>query len=135
MNRAYRYPATLRVLGLFGSLLAGSILLGSVLAEVEAADPIDFVLHLLGAVVSAAILWLGLEFGARRITLTAEGIRARLIGERLIAWGDLHRVRDGPFGTWIVLPKHGLPIVIWPFLEDFGTLVESVEAGWTERLS
>jgi len=135
VNRAYRYPATLRVLGLFGSLLAGSILLGSVLAEVEAADPIDFVLHLLGAVVSAAILWLGLEFGARRITLTAEGIRARLIGERLIAWGDLHRVRDGPFGTWIVLPKHGLPIVIWPFLEDFGTLVESVEAGWTERLS
>jgi len=135
VNRAYRYPATLRVLGLFGSLLAGSILLGSVLAEVEAADPIDFVLHLLGAVVSAAILWLGLEFGARRITHTAEGIRARLIGERLIAWSDLHEVRDGLLGTWIVLPKHGLPIVIWPFLEDFGTLVESVEAGWTERLS
>ena len=32
MSRTYRYPPALRTLGLFGSMLAGGILLGSVLA-------------------------------------------------------------------------------------------------------
>ena len=126
MNRTYRYPATLRGLGLFGSMLAGGILLGSVLAEIEAADMLDLILHGIGVIVGAVILWLGIEFGTRRITLTPIGISARLLRERTIAWADVRDVRDGPFGTLIVLPKHGLPIVIWPFLEEFNALLDAI---------
>ena len=99
MNHTFGYPATLRVLGLFGSMLAGGILLGSVLAEIEPASVPDLILHGIGVIVGVAILWLGLEFGTRQITLTPNGILTRLVRERTIAWNEVRDSRDGPFGT------------------------------------
>lgn len=133
MNRTYRYPATLRGLGLFGSMLAGGILLGSLLAEIEAADVPDLILHGIGVIVGAIILWLGIEFGTRRITLTPIGVSARLLRERTIVWADVRDVRDGPFGALIVLPKRGLPIIIWPFLDDFDALIDAIDARRIEQ--
>jgi len=52
----------------------------------------------------------------------------RLLRERKIAWGDLRDARDGPFGTRIIRLKRGLPIVIWPYLEDFHALNDAVNA-------
>jgi len=126
VNRTYHYPATLRALALFTSLLAGGILLGSVIAEIEAADVPDAILHGVGAVAGLGILWLGLEFGMRRITPTREGISTRLLRERTIPWREVRDVRDGPFGVLIIQPKRGLPIVVWPYLEDFSALIEAV---------
>ncbi len=133
MRRVYRYPAALRVLALFGSMLAGGILIGSALAEIEAADAPDAILHGIGVVAGVVIVWLGLEFGTRRITLTPAGISTRLLRERTIAWSDVRDVRHGPFGTLIVAWRGGLPIVVWPFLEDFGALVDAIRARRTER--
>jgi hypothetical protein len=133
MKRVYRYPATLRVLALFGSMLAGGILLGSALAEIEAADVADAVLHGIGVIAGMVILWLGLEFGTRRIALTADGIATRLVRERRIAWSNVRAARHGPFGTLIVTWRGGLPVVVWPFLEDFGALVDAIKARRTER--
>ena len=84
MNHTYRYPPVLRAPALFVSLLAGGILLGSVIAEIEAADVPDAILHGAGMVAGIAMLWLGLEFGMRRITPTREGISTRLLRERTI---------------------------------------------------
>ena len=126
MNRAYRYPPALRVLGLFGSMLAGGILLGSLLAEIEAADVPDLILHGLGILVAAMILWLGLEFGMRRVALTPGGIATRLLRERVFTWRDVRGVRNGFFGILVITPKRGLPIVVWPFLEDFGALIDAL---------
>jgi hypothetical protein len=126
MNRTYRYPATLRVPALFASLLAGGILIGSLLAEIEAADALDFVLHMLALIVSGAIVWLGVELGMRRITLTGDGLTTHALSERKIAWSDVREVREGLFGTLIVVFRRGGPIVVWPFLEDFGLLLEAL---------
>lgn len=126
MNRTYRYPPVLRAPALFVSLLAGGILLGSVIAEIEAADVPDAILHGAGMVAGIAMLWLGLEFGMRRITPTREGISTRLLRERTIPWREVRDVRDGPFGVLIIQQKRGLPIVIWPYLEDFSALLEAV---------
>jgi hypothetical protein len=126
MNRTYRYPPALRAPGLFGSMLAGGILLGSLLAEIEAADAPDLILHGLGILVATMILWLGLEFGMRRITLTEGGLSVRLLRERPIAWKDVRDVRESVFGALIIAPKRGWPIIVWPFLEEFGLLVDSL---------
>ncbi len=126
MNRTYRYPPALRVPGLFGSMLAGGILLGSVLAEIEAADVPDLILHGLGILVAAIILWLGLEFGMRRVALTEDGLSVRLLRERTIAWAEVREVRDSLFGAALIVPKRGLPIVVWPFLEEFGALIDAL---------
>ncbi|HET7091547.1 MAG TPA: hypothetical protein VFL17_23190 [Anaerolineae bacterium] len=126
MNHTYRYPPVLRAPALFVSLLAGGILLGSVIAEIEAADVPDAILHGAGMVAGIAMLWLGLEFGMRRITPTREDISTRLLRERTIPWREVRDVRDGPFGVLIIQPKRGLPIVIWPYLEDFSALLEAV---------
>ena len=128
MSRTYRYPPALRVLGLFGSMLAGGILLGSVLAEIEAADAPDLILHGLGLIVGAAILWLGLEFGMRRITLAPDSISARLLHERVIAWDDVRDVRNGLFGALVISLRRGAPIVVWPFVEDFRSLLDAIDA-------
>jgi len=126
VNRAFRYPVTLRVCGLFGSMLAGSILLGSVLAEIEAADRLDAVLHLFGAIVGVAALWLGLEFGMRRIAVGPRGVTVCLLGARQLAWSEVRGVRDGPLATVLILPRRGLPIVVWPYLEGFGELLDAL---------
>ena len=133
VNRAYRYPPALRVVGLFVSLLAGSMLLGSVIAEIEAADPLDFVVHLFGALVGAAIVWLGLEFGLRRIAPTTDGIVTRLLHERIIAWREVRLVREGPLGTLLIITTRRHLIVVWPYLEDFGALIEALDAARREQ--
>ena len=126
MNRAYSYPPALRVLGLLGSMFAGAILLGSVLAEIEAADVPDLIVHGLGAIAGAVVLWLGLEFGMRRVILAPDGLTTRLLRERSMGWGDVRGARDGLFGTLIIRPKHGLPIVIWPFMVDLNALHDAL---------
>ncbi len=127
MGRTYQYSPALRVLGLFGSMLAGGILLGSVLAEIEAADVPDLILHGLGVIVGALILWLGVEFGTRRITPTPDGLSTRLLRQRSIAWDGVRSVREGPFGMLIIRLRHGLPIVVWPFIEDFYALADALD--------
>jgi len=126
VNRTYRYPPMLRVPGLFGSMLAGGILLGSVIAEIEAADPIDFVLHLLGAIAGAVIVWLGLEFGMRQIAITPDGITTRLMRERRVTWSDVRVAPNGWLGTLVIIPKRGSPIVIWPYLQGFPALLDTL---------
>ena len=133
MSRTYRYPPALRTLGLFGSMLAGGILLGSVLAEIEAADVPDLFVHGLGVIVGAAIVWLGLEFGMRRITLAPDGLTAHLLRERAIGWGEVRDVHDGPFGTAFILSKRGVPIVIWPFMQDFDALLDAIDVAREEQ--
>ena len=135
VKRVYRYPATLRSPALFGSMLAGGILLGSALAEIEAADVPDAILHGVGVIVGLVVVWLGLEFGTRRIALTPDGISTRLVRERTIAWRNVRDARGGPFGTLIVTARGGLPIVVWPFLEDFGALADAIRARQSEQAS
>jgi len=36
-------------------------------------------------------------------------------------------VRDGPLGTLIIRPQRGLPIVVWPFIEDFYVLADALK--------
>lgn len=114
-------------------MLAGGILIGSVLAEIESADAPDLILHGIGVIAGAVLLWLGLELGRRQIRLTPDGISTRLLGERTIAWSAVREVRQGPFGTRMVVSRRGAPIVLWPFMEGFAALVAAIDTRPTER--
>ena len=63
-NRTFRYPVLYRVVALFSVLLFGFIVLGSVIAEVEAIrnDRADAVLHVVGFVSGIAADPLGPGF-------------------------------------------------------------------------
>jgi hypothetical protein len=124
VNRTYHYSPLLRVLSLFGALLAGGILLGSLVAEIEAADLPDLIVHALGLIVSAFMLWLALEFGMRRFTPREDGLHTRLLGEKMIMWNDVSEWREGPLHTRIIIPQR---IVVWPFLEDFDSLDDVIQ--------
>lgn len=126
MNHVYKYSPVLRVLSLFIGMLSGGILLGSVVAEIEAADVPDLILHGIGVIVGLLILWFTVEFGTRRLTPTPEGLKTRLFNEKTIVWSDIREVRDGLFDTMIIVPLRGAWIVVWPFVEDFNQLGDAM---------
>ncbi len=123
----YRYPAIYRVQALFGALLAGIILMGSVIAEIESANLPDAFLHAFGFSVSLLILILGLDFGTRQIEITADGLQTRWLRKSFSAWPQILDWSYQPLGLIHIRVKRGLGLYIWPLMEGYTEILAAID--------
>ncbi len=128
-SHTYRYPVAYRVQALLGALLFGLIVLGSVIAEVEAikSSGADTVLHVLGFVIGLAVLLLGLDFGTRAITTTADGLRVRWLRSSFVRWDDIVDWRYLPLNLIHVRLRRGPGLFLWPILERYTELLAAID--------
>jgi hypothetical protein len=133
----YRYPVAYRVQALLGALLFGLILLGSVIAEVEAIQNsrADAVLHLVGFVIGLAVLLLGLDFGTRAITTTADGLRVRWLRSSFVRWEDIVDWHYLPLNLIHIRLRHGPGLFLWPILERYAELLATIDEHRGDRIT
>ena len=124
-----------RVQALLGALIAGIILLGSVIAEIEAADLPDAALHGVGLIVGLAILILGTDFGMRQITLTDEGLRTRWLRSSFIPWSDVLDWRYLPISLIHIRLRRGPGLYIWPILERYSEILIAIDEHKHDRMT
>jgi hypothetical protein len=136
--KTFRYPALYRVVALFGALLFGLILLGSVIAEVEAIQDsrIDAVLHVFGFFSGVLMLVVGVDFATRSITVTPAGLQVRwLLRRSVIPWPDVLGWNYLPLSLIHLRFRHGRGVYVWPLLEDYLDLLSAIDARWFDRLT
>jgi hypothetical protein len=122
----YRYPAIYRIQALFGALLAGIILMGSVLAEIEAANMADAFLHAFGFGVSSIILIVGLDFGTRVIEVKVDGLHTRWLRKSFVAWSQVLDWSYRPFGLIHIRLTRGLGWYIWPLMDGYLEILAAI---------
>ena len=129
----YRYPAAYRVQALFGALLFGLIVIGSVIAEVEAIQNsrLDAVLHVVGFVSGSFILLLGLDIGTRTVTVTAQGLQTKWLRASSVPWSDVIGWRYLPLSLIHIRLRHGPGWFVWPILERYSDLLATIDGRLT----
>jgi hypothetical protein len=129
-NTTFRYPVLYRLVALFGVLLFGFIVLGSVLAEVESIgnDGVDAVLHIVGFVSGIAVIFWGLDFATRSITTTSGGLHVRwLLRRSVVPWPDVLGWRYRALNLIHIRVRHGPGIFVWPLLENYTDLLNEID--------
>jgi hypothetical protein len=130
-NKTFRYPALYRVVALFSVLLFGFIVLGSVIAEVEAIknDQADAVLHLVGFITGILIMIWGLDFATRSIAAAPDGLHVRwLLRRSVVPWADVLGWRYLPLSLIRIRVRKGPGIFVWPLLENYLDLLAEIDA-------
>lgn len=125
----YRYPPAYRVQALFGALLFGLIVIGSVIAEVEAIrnSRLDAALHLIGFAFGLLVLLLGLDIGTRAVTTTELGVQTRWLRASSVPWSDVMGWRYLPLSLIHIRLRHGPGWFIWPILERYSDLLATID--------
>jgi hypothetical protein len=133
----YRYPTAYRVQALLGALLFGFILLGSVIAEVEAIQNsrVDAVLHIVGFGIGLTVLLIGLDFGTRAITPTADGLHVRWLRSSFVRWEEIVRWRYLPLNLIHVRLRRGPGLFLWPILEHYTELLATIDKHRSDTLT
>ncbi len=134
----YRYPAVYRLQALFGSLLFGFIVLGSVLAEIEAIrnSGLDSILHVVGFVVGLTVILGGLDFATRSIMAAPDGLHVRWALRRSVApWSDVLDWRYLPLNLIHIRLRRGRGWYVWPLLERYTDLLNEIDAHVKDRPS
>ena len=137
-NKTFRYPALYRVVALFGALLFGLILLGSVIAEVEAIknSGSDAVLHVFGFISGVLMLVAGIDFATRSITVTPDGLQVRwLLRRSVIPWPDVLGWNYLPLSLIQLRFRHRRGVYVWPLMEDYLDLLSAIDAQRFDRLT
>ena len=137
-NRTFRYPVLYRVAALFSVLLFGFIVLGSVIAEVEAIrnDGADAVLHVVGFVSGVLLIIWGLDFATRSISTTPGGLRVRwLLRRSVVPWPDVLDWRYLPLSLIRIRVRKGPGIFVWPLLENYTDLLNEIDAHRRDTLT
>ncbi len=127
---AHRYPAIYRLQALFGALLFGFVVLGSVLAEVEAISNsrLDAILHVVGFTVGLVVILLGLDFATRSLTAAPEGLHIKWALHRsVVPWSDVLGWRYLPLNLIHVRLRRGPGVYIWPLLERYSELLGEID--------
>jgi hypothetical protein len=127
----YRYPAVYRAQALFGSLLFGFIVLGSVIAEVEAIqnNRLDSVLHIIGFVVGMTVILLGLDFATRSLTVVPDGLHVQWALRRsMVPWPEVLGWHYLPLNLIHIRLRHGPGWYVWPLLEHYSDLLREIDA-------
>ncbi len=130
-NRTFRYPVLYRVVALFSVLLFGFIVLGSVIAEVEAINNsrADAVLHVVGFVSGVLLILWGLDFATRSISTSADGLQVRwLLRRSAVPWPDVLGWRYLPLSLIRIRVRRGPGIFVWPLLENYTDLLNEIDA-------
>jgi hypothetical protein len=136
-NRTFRYPSLYRVVALFSVLLFGFIVLGSVIAEVEAikSDPADAVLHSVGFVSGILLIIWGLDFATRSISTASDGLHVRwLLRRSVVPWPDVLDWRYLPLNLIRIRVRKGPGIFVWPLLENYTDLLNEIDAHRSDTL-
>ena len=129
-SKTFRYPALYRATALFGTLLFGFIVLGSVIAEVEAIknSRADAVLHVLGFVLGILLIFWGLDFATRSITTAFDGLHVRwLLRRSKVLWADVLGWRYLPLSLVHIRLRRGPGWFVWPLLEDYQDLLNEID--------
>jgi len=137
-NRTFRYPILYRVVALFSVLLFGFIVLGSVIAEVEAikSDPADAVLHIVGFVGGILLIIWGLDFATRSISTAPDGLQVRwLLRRSVVPWPDVLDWRYLPLNLIRIRVRKGPGVFVWPLLENYTDLLNEIDAHRTATLA
>lgn len=136
-NKTFRYPVLYRVVALFSVLLFGFIVLGSVLAEVEAIknNGADAVLHIVGFISGIALIVWGLDFATRSITIAPDGLRVRwLLRRSVVPWPDVLGWRYLALSLIRIRVRRGLGIFVWPLLENYTDLLNEIDVHCRAKL-
>ena len=137
-NRTFRYPILYRVVALFSVLLFGFIVLGSVIAEVEAikSDRADAVLHVVGFVSGMLLIIWGLDFATRSISTAPDGLQVRWFLRRsVVPWPDVLDWRYLPLNLIRIRVRKGPGVFVWPLLENYTDLLNEIDAHRTATLA
>jgi hypothetical protein len=137
-EKTFRYPALYRGVALFGALLFGFIVLGSVIAEVEAIknDRTDALLHVFGFIFGAALLLVGIDFATRSITVTPDGLQVRWwLRRSTIPWSNVLGWNYLPLNLIHLRFRAGRGVYVWPLLEDYLDLLSAIDARRFEALT
>jgi hypothetical protein len=137
-NRTFRYPILYRVVALFSVLLFGFIVLGSVIAEVEAikSDRTDAVLHVVGFVSGMLLIIWGLDFATRAISTAPDGLHVRwLLRRSVVPWPDVLDWRYLPLNLVRIRVRKGPGIFVWPLLENYTDLLNEIDAHRADTLT
>ena len=137
-NRTFRYPVLYRVVALFSVLLFGFIVLGSVIAEVEAIkrDPADAVLHIVGFVSGILLIIWGLDFATRSISTAPDGLQVRwLLRRSVVPWPDVLDWRYLPLNLIRIRVRKGPGVFVWPLLENYTDLLNEIDAHRSDTLT
>ncbi len=130
-NKVFRYPVLYRVVALFSVLLFGFIVLGSVIAEVEAIQNsrVDAVLHVVGFVSGLVLILWGLDFATRSITTAPDGLHVRwLLRRSVVSWPDVLGWRYLPLSLIRIQVRKGPGLFVWPLLENYTDLLNEIDA-------
>lgn len=136
-KKTFHYPPLYQVAALFSTLLLGFIVVGSVIAEVEAIQNsrADAVLHLIGFVLGIALILWGLDFATRSITTTPEGLQVRwLLRRSVVPWPDVLEWRYLPLSLIHVRFRRGRGLYLWPLLENYLDLLNEIDVRRRENL-
>ena len=133
----YRYPPAYRVMALLGTLLFGLILLGSVIAEVEAIknSRADAVLHVIGFVVGLAMVLVGLDFAMCAIKPTSEGLHVRGLRKLFVPWTNVAGWRYLPLSLIHIRLRRGPGLFVWPLLEHYTDLLNEIDARRPDKVT
>ncbi len=124
---AHRYPAIYRIQAMFVAMVAGIILFGSVLSEIEAADLPDAFLHGFGLIVSLTILIVGLDLGLRSIEIQDDGLSIRWLRTSFIRWSQILDWSYKPLGLIHLRFKRGLGVYLWPLMTDYSDILNAID--------
>jgi hypothetical protein len=136
-NTTFRYPILYRVVALFSVLLFGFIVLGSVIAEVEAikSDRTDAVLHVVGFVSGILLIIWGLDFATRSISTAPDGLHVRwLLRRSVVPWPDVLDWRYLPLNLIRIRVRKGPGVLVWPLLENYTDLLNEIDAHRSDTL-
>ncbi len=136
-NKTFRYPVLYRAVALFSVLLFGFIVLGSVIAEVEAIrnSRADAVLHVVGFISGVALIIWGLDFATRSITIAPDGLYVRwLLRRSFLPWRDVLDWRYLPLSLIRIRVRKGPGLFVWPLLENYTDLLNEIDAHSRDRV-
>jgi len=130
-NKVFRYPVFYRSLAWFSVAVLGLIVLGCALAAVAAIgyDRAALALYIFGFSSGIAVIFWGLDFATRSITITSDGLQVRWwLRRSVVPWPDVLGWRYRALSLVHIRVRHGPGLFIWPLLENYIDLLNEIDA-------
>jgi hypothetical protein len=130
-NKIFRYPVFYRSLAWLSVAVFGLIVLGCALAAVVAIrrDGAAVALYVFGFSSGIAVIFWGLDFATRSITISSGGLQVRwLLRRSVVPWPDVLGWRYRALSLIHIRVRHGSGLFIWPLLENYTDLLNEIDA-------
>jgi hypothetical protein len=136
-HHTFRYPGLYRTIALGSALLFGFIVLGCLLAVVDAI-PRDWgaaALYSFGFLSGIAVILWGLDFATRSLALGPDGLHVRwLLRRSVVPWADVLGWRYRVLSLIHIRTRRGRGIFVWPLLENYTDLLNTIDAQRRQQL-